>query len=72
MVATFLELNTFLTETAICSVEREKTSVGHRFVAECNHTQESRACQVFLFFNAIFVRPWFVEIQKFCYHGNAT
>ena len=72
MVAKFLELNSFLTETAICSVEREKTSVGYRFVAECNHTRESRACQVFSFFTAIFARPWFVEIQKFCYHGNAT
>ena len=49
MVTKFLELNTFLTETAICSVEREKTSVGCRFVPECNYTQESRACRVFLF-----------------------
>ena len=49
MVAKFLELNTFLTETAICSVERGKKSVGYRFVPECNHTQESPACQVFLF-----------------------
>ena len=49
MVAKFLELNTFLTETAICSVERGKKSVGYRFVPECNHTHESPACQVFLF-----------------------
>ena len=72
MVAKFLELNTFLTETAICSVEREKKSVGYRYVPECNHTQESRACQVFSFSNAIFARPWFVAIQKLCYHDNAT
>ena len=27
----------------------------------------------FLFsFSDIFAEPWFVEIQKFCYHGNVT
>ena len=49
MVAKFLELNTFFIETAICSVKRGKKSVGCCFVPECNHTQESRARQVFLF-----------------------
>ena len=42
-----------------------------RAVPECNHTQESRKCQVFLF-PAIFAGSWFVEIQKFDYHGNVT
>ena len=41
----------FLTETAICIVERWKKSMGYRFVPECNHGQEqSRTCQFFRFF----------------------
>ena len=34
----------FLTEMAICIVERWKKSMGHRFVPECNHAQESHSC----------------------------
>ena len=41
----------FLTETAICIVERWKKSMGYRFAPECNHAQESRTCQFFLFFS---------------------
>ena len=37
----------FLTETAICTVERWKKSNGYRFVPECNHEEESRTCQFF-------------------------
>ena len=37
----------FLTETAICIVERWKKSMGYRFVLECSHTQESRTCSFF-------------------------
>ena len=35
----------FLTETAICIVERWKKSLGYRFASECNHAQESHTCQ---------------------------
>ena len=35
----------FLTETAICVVERRKKSLGYRFAPECNHAQESHTCQ---------------------------
>ena len=34
----------FLTEMAICIVERWKKSMGHRFVPECNRAQESHSC----------------------------
>ena len=37
----------FLTETAICIVERWKKSMGYRFVSECNHAQESHTCHFF-------------------------
>ena len=40
----------FLTETAICMVERWKKSMGHRFVPEFNHAQESYTCQPFRYF----------------------
>ena len=33
---------TFLTETAICIVERWKKSMGYRLVSKCNHAQESQ------------------------------
>ena len=28
--------------------------------------------QFFIIISAIFTRPRFVEIRKFCYHGNVT
>ena len=34
----------FLTEMAICIVERWKKSMGYRFVPECNRAQESHSC----------------------------
>ena len=40
----------FLTETAICFVERWKKSMGCRFVPECDHAQESQTCQRFRYF----------------------
>ena len=43
----------FLTETAICTVQRWKKSMGYRFVPECN-AQEIHTCQFFrLFFSVI-------------------
>ena len=44
--------------------------MGDRFAPECSQTQESHTCQFFFFFSAIFAVARFVEIQKFCYHGN--
>ena len=38
----------FLTETAICIVERWNKSVGYRFVPQCNLAQESHTCHFFL------------------------
>ena len=64
----------FMTETAICIVERWKKSMGYHFDPQCNHAQES--CMSFLSF--FFFLPYLqdngllVEIQKFCYHGNVT
>ena len=40
----------FLTETAICFVERWKKSMGCRFVPECDHALESQTCQPFRYF----------------------
>ena len=40
----------FLTEMAICIVERWKKSMGYCFVPECNHVRESHASQFFRFF----------------------
>lgn len=39
----------FFTKTAICSIERWKNSMGHRFVPECNHALDSHICQYFSF-----------------------
>ena len=64
--------SSFLTETAICIVERWKKSMGYCFVPKGNHAQESHACQFFSFFSAIFAGPRFVKIKIFCYHGNVT
>ena len=50
----------FLTETAICTVERWKKSMGYRFVPECN-AQEIHTRQ---FFRPFFL-SYFIEI-----HGN--
>ena len=61
----------FLTETAICIVERWKKSMGYRPVSKCNHAQESHTVMS-IFFSAIFAGPLSVEIRRFCYHGNVT
>ena len=61
----------FLTETAICIVERLNKSMDYRLVPECNQVRECHACQFFCFLSLyIFAAPQFVEIQKFCHHGN--
>ena len=41
----------FLIETAICTVERWKESMGYRFGTGCNHAQENHTCQFLLFFS---------------------
>ena len=55
----------FLTETAICIVERWKKSGSYRFVPECYNARKSHTCHFFSFFPAIFAWPGFVEIQTF-------
>ena len=40
----------FLTKTVICIDERQKKTVGYRFVLECNQARESHTCQFFRFF----------------------
>ena len=65
----------FLTETAIFIVKRwkrQRKSMGCCFVLKCNQAQESHTCPFLSFFPAIFVGLRFVEIQKFCCHGNVT
>ena len=57
--------------------------MGPRFVRECNHVQESHTRQFFFlpylqhrglqfFFCHTVPTPRFVDIQKFCYHGNVA
>ena len=73
MVAEFLDLtNPFFIEMAICDVKRLRKRMDYCFVPECNHAQESQTCQFFIIISAILTGPRFVEIQKFCYHGNAS
>ena len=50
--------------------------MGYSFVV-CNQAQESHTKEYitifpFFFFSVIFATPWFVEIQKVCYHDNVT
>ena len=69
MVANFLiSVQSFLSEIAICIVERWKKSMTYSFVPESNH-HTSRHAKVFVFFLP-FTGPRFVEIQRFFYHGN--
>ena len=49
-----------------------RKGVGHRFIRECNHARESYTTQLYRSFSAIFAGSPFVEILKFCYHGNVT
>ena len=51
----------FLTETAICIIERWKKSMGHRL---CNDAQESHTC-LFLRFSAIIEWPRLVATTDF-------
>ena len=62
----------FLTEMAICIVERWKRSMSYHFVPGCSHAQEGHVNFFFLFFFSflLFAGPWFAEIQESCYHGN--
>ena len=54
----------------LCRMMEE--NYGLTFVPQRNRGQESHKCKLFRFFSAIFAEPRFVEIQKFCYHGNVT
>ena len=70
MVARFLDLNNLsLTEMAIWIVERRKRvwATGF-FLSASSCTGKSYMS----FRSAVFAGQWFVEIQKFCYHGNMT
>ena len=51
----------FLTETAICTVERWKESMGYGFVPKCNHAQESNTWR----FSDIFVALRFLRSRNF-------
>ena len=45
----------FLTETAICTVKRWKKRMGYYFVAESSQALESHTCQFFRFFLPFFL-----------------
>ena len=46
--------------------------MGHRFVSESVMHRVVIYVVFSFFFFAIYAGPQFVEIQKFCYHGNMT
>ena len=73
MIAKFLDLKkTFLTEMAICIVERWKKSKGYLlFLSAIMHSKVMHV-HFFVFFPAIFAGLRFVVIRKFCYHGHVT
>ena len=53
--------------------KRWKKSTSCRFGPECNiHMKVIHVMFFGFFFSAIFAGPRFVEIKKFCYHGNMT
>ena len=62
----------FLTETAICIVERCKKNMDYCFVVQSYKGKSWISIFSFFFLSAIFAGPRFVEIQKLCYHGNVT
>ena len=56
----------FLTEMAICIVERRKKSMGYRFLLECNRAQESHNVNSFVFFSVMVCsesRPWLHDVK---------
>ena len=57
----------FLTEMAICIVERRKKSMGYRFLLECNRAQESHNVNSFVLFSVMVCsesRPWLHDVQS--------
>ena len=56
----------FLTEMAICIVERRKKSMGYRFLLECNRAQESHNVNSFVLFSVMVCsesRPWLHDVK---------
>ena len=58
----------FLTETVICC----QTMVETYGLPSCSWVQSCTGKSYMSFFFVVFAGPRFVEIQKFCYHGNVT
>ena len=46
--------------------------MGYRFIYECDHARGKSYVSIFPSFSVIFAGLRFVEIPKFCYHGNVT
>ena len=72
MVAKFLYLNnlSWQRQPFVLLNDERKVWATPLFLSEIVHGVESHACQVFRSFSVIFPGPWFVEIHKFCHHGN--
>ena len=71
VVAKFLDLD----RDGICIVERWKRKVWTTVLLLSTIVHRDCVDVNFFFrflFSAIFVGSWFVEVQKFCYHGNVT
>ena len=72
MVAKFLYLNKLSWQRqpfALLNDERKVWATA-LFLSAIVHGVESHACQILWFSSVIFQGPWFVEIHKFCYHGD--
>ena len=67
MVARFLDRDGHL----LSNDEREVWATV-LFLSAIMHRKIIHVIFFFVFFSVVFAGPRFVEIQKFCYHGNVT
>ena len=73
MVAKILDLNSLSgkRQSFALSNDERKVIAAVLFLSAMMHRKVIQP-QFFIIISAIFTRPRFVEIRKFCYHGNVT
>ena len=67
MVARFLDRDGHL-----LSNDARKLWATVLFLSAIMHRKVIHVIFFSFFFSVVFAGPWFVEMQKFCYHGNVT
>ena len=72
MVAKFLDLNSLSgqRQSFALSNDEKKVFAAVLFLSAITHGKVIHV--IFFVFSALFTEPRFVEIRKFCYHGNVT